>query len=577
MNFTDMLLTVVILLCCSDVEAINVKPVSGVHAFDQAGVLMTGVSFAPLAVTVDLSRIETMTKDFRNITLKAAENMTLLPKQALQDFARQPFEQCEEMLGMLEANAHAHRQTRQIMSTVSVGLSAWSLARTFQLESTVDKLASNQEKVAGTVDWIATHIQDEDKLTNDLVTSVNTMAMHQHSLLALVGEYGYFSEARAFSRRIDKLHTGVRQLMSGKLSSDLVSPHCLKQAYVEMARQASKQGLKPVFQQWQQTLVQESMFVYKAGVLTAVAYIPFTHVDNEETLLWNYQPTAWQHNKSVLIFRPQQELLVTDLASQPLARLPNSFLIGCRKQGAFHLCAQPMAKTHGLEGCLVDLFNGKMHRAVDSCPIHYLPKVMHFHAVNTTSMVVYSPEKIDILETCPDKSTPDMAVFKGLNWIQSNHGCVVKTGSFSLTMGGETGLEISIRIKITPLSKMALGVDWKIPRLNPIKELPVEKIHEEMKEVEDNDEWLQDRDKMWTVVGIVIAAILALGLILYCLRGYCGPKAVINRLLTSIFSTQEPEHQPGVSFQELLRNQVQDYLASQGWANEEQEDYPAVD
>ena len=416
MKFVNLTL---VMLVSATTTAVVVFPTDGVFPFHESGTIISGVTYAPLMVSVDLFSVRNMARNFYNTSVVASRNEPLLPRQTLLEFAARPLEQVDEIIGIMEASSFYGRAERQAAAFISVGMSAWALARTYQIQSQVDELAQNQAHLASTVDWMATHMKKEDVFMNTLNKDVRVLAQQQQAIVALVTEFGYFGQARQFSRKIDSLHRGALGLVEGRLSSQLMPAEQLNRAFKQLVRKAKKQGLVPVFPNWQQVLTQETALHYEAGVLTAVHLVPFTNQDRDMHVLWRFVSTPWMYNSSLLVFRPEADYLVTDTGNKSLAQLPNSFLHTCRRIGALHLCGEAVVTAHHHDSCLSRLFNDEVSKAVSSCRVNYLPKQTRYHAVNETSVLVYAPNKTNILETCPDTSEPFMAVTQGLALITS--------------------------------------------------------------------------------------------------------------------------------------------------------------
>ena len=556
------------------VRAIEVQHVDGVFPFEEAGAVINGVVFAPLLVTVNFPHLNNLAGVFQNMTLTSSSNMSLLPQQAFEDFGRRPARLVSEMMDTLEAAQERARQDRDITALVSVGLSGWALARTYSVENMVERVATQQEKLACVADWTNAHIHQEDKLINVISSSLNVLSMQQHALVALIGEYGYFGEARQFERKFDSLHKGVQQLLMGRLTTDLMPAGELEKAYNQLIQKAAKAALRPVFQHWQQLLLTETSFHYKEGQLTAVAYVPLVSHEQEELSLWRYQAVPWTFNQSLLIFRPRAEFLATDLRGKPKAELPTSFLHGCKRHGAYHLCQQPMALSTRRNLCLGHLFQEEIKEATNTCPIHYLPQEVSFHAINTTTMLVFAPEPTDLMESCPQQGAPRLASVKGLALIRSGEHCAVESKGFFLSFGGETGPTEEVRLSVKLPEQLQVHGNWTFPHVNPMAETPYARIHEILRGVETQDVEIMNQSAsdrlslVLLVVGCIVGVLAVMAIVIVLAKKKCNAKGAVSDLMTEALSVNKPHAKLGVTMQELLQKRVEDFLVEQGWANE---------
>ena len=237
------------MLVSATTTAVVVFPTDGVFPFHESGTIISGVTYAPLMVSVDLFSVRNMARNFYNTSVVASRNEPLLPRQTLLEFAARPLEQVDEIIGIMEASSFYGRAERQAAAFISVGMSAWALARTYQIQSQVDELAQNQAHLASTVDWMATHMKKEDVFMNTLNKDVRVLAQQQQAIVALVTEFGYFGQARQFSRKIDSLHRGALGLVEGRLSSQLMPAEQLNRAFRQLVRKAKKQGASTGFSQ----------------------------------------------------------------------------------------------------------------------------------------------------------------------------------------------------------------------------------------------------------------------------------------------------------------------------------------
>ena len=207
----------------------------------------------------------------------------------------------------------------------------------------------------------------------------------------------------------DSLHQGALRLVEGRLSSQLIPAEQLNGAFKEFVSKVQERTLVPVFSNWQQILTQETALHYSQGILTALHLVHFANQIRAMNSLMRFVSTPWMYN-SLLAFRPQADYLVTDIQNRSLAQLPNSFLHTYRRIRALHLCDEAVMTAHHHDSCLCRLSNREVNKAASSCRVNYLPQSSSYNTVNSTSVLVFAPNKADLLETCLDTEEPFLSL-----------------------------------------------------------------------------------------------------------------------------------------------------------------------
>ena len=205
-------------------------------------------------------------------------------------------------------------------------------------------------------------------------------------------------------------------------------------------------------------------------------------------------------------------------ADLPKAHLPAAFLHQCRQVGAFHLCETPLFAAANVTDCATLLYKGNMAEAILHCPIQELSQDhMTFASVNRTSFMLFSPEKISLLEQCPGHRVPELFEVQGLRLISSEPHCHLRCAQFEVVLGGHSHLHQDVQVTIFEgnLTLVAPKVT-QIPLLSPLPKFDGSKFHQDLTQIENQPLFHSDfKILLSIIVGVVLIALTIFGFVLF--------------------------------------------------------------
>ena len=552
------------LLPCA--EALEVQPISSALPFIEAGYIVGGVQYAPLAFSFNLSGMIDKAIDFEQVTIGKLNNsgsQQIMAHYAAVTFADEPLKELQAVQDIFATKDE--RQPREsVFGVVSLVTSGWALAEVFQVSNTVDKLKHNQIELAHVVDSTLDRLEQHDKLFQQVNASLIAVRTSVQSFSMYLGYFGYFSASREYARDVRNFARGINNAVNGHLSSGLVNTTLVANGFASLLKKARDSHLRPVFPDWQQVYHHQIALHYEQGMLHAIAYIPFISDQSDVWKLFHHTPTPWIYNNSLIELRPLHSLIVTDSRKKPLANLPASFLHQCRQVSAFHLCEMPIISSKALDTCETSLFRGDVAAAVGSCPVRTLPWQTTFASLNRTAFVLFTVDKLNLFEQCPGDEASPFEV-EGLNVIRSNSGCSITSTIFATTFGGSVQFHQEVTILTTQEDFYANNVTVTVPILGALPAFDYQGLHHRIKQVIESD--VLSHNWLLAIVLVLLVIIFAIFVAVYCLwrsrakviSSVVGP--LLNETVEKHFKKDTPEpEENSMPLEQINQEEIRDIL-----------------
>ena len=140
----------------------------------------------------------------------------------------------------------------------------------------------------------------------------------------------------------------------------------------------------------------------------------------------------------------------------------------------------------------------------------------------------------------------------------------MQTQDFSILFGGGggTGPKVSTRLIIRAPGTIEPYGNFSYPTQDPIEEIPLRRISQEMKDIIQGDERITSEGAVYGVLSVV-GVVLAILAVLYAFK-----KCSFKRCLASSISAYTASDTGRDSLVGFIRRAVQEYLIQQGWKNE---------
>lgn len=554
-------------LCFSAASAARVNNVNGGYSFSNVGTIHGSIIYAPLVFDFNITKLELQAKFFMNEVMDFQNDNTsaaFLAHGKAWNFASEPYKELSLIKNMFKTKTHrVKRQLAVGASIAAVGMSAWALARTAELEGTVSRVEDRQAKIAHHVDALAARVEEHDSLFHAVNDSLALVQKSQQQFTVELGYYGYFSNTRSYTRSIEKFSRGIEQLLLHQLSPALVQPSLVSTSYSSLMKKAKKQGFVSVLNNWQQLYLHQADFVYQDGVLKVVCYVPLTSKDSRTFELFHFHSAPFLYNGSLLEFKPHHDFAVINAENKPVASLSTAFLHRCRRISAMHLCEEPIIESSTATGCLPSLFNQDFHEALDKCPLSYMPYSPFYVSLNRTTILLFSPNATHLQEKCHSDLEPKLFRVQNMVTIESEPSCAISCEGFRLVMGGDTPFHQESRVHI-PLLNLTKPELKRIPLLRPLKPLDYASMHQDLQNIAREDEveasFLKgDHSVLWVLLSVTVLVVIVVVFMLY----RCVLKAKLKNLSTSIDAVEMKTKKVTVSddqVKSLLGAQSKEFL-----------------
>ena len=498
------------------VEALEVHPVTSAFPFTKAGVIAGGVQYAPLAFVFNFSAMIARAEHFKQITLNHANDSStqrIMAHYATVTFADEPL---EDLLASQDILLHsADRGKRQSgLQIVSAVTSSWALAEVYMVKSTVNQLQSNQIKIGHAVEATVARLQEHDRLFTQVNDSLAAVKQSTETFSMYIGYFGFFSASRHYSTDVKSFCEGIRHVSNGHLSANLVNASLTADAFQQLINTADQHHLKPVFPDWQQIFREEVSFYFDQELLHVIVHIPLVSKDAQIFDLYQYHPTPWLWNSTLVEFRPLHSMVVVNSKKIPKANLPASFLHQCRQIGAHHLCEQPLITSKTLDTCEGQLFLGNLDSAASQCPTRLLPQQVTFASLNRTAFILFTPNSVELFERCPDNDKVSPYSVNGLNIILSKDGCFITSTLFDTILGGSVVFHQDVNILVSHEPFYDRDVTARVPLLGSLKPFDGGKIRETIDKVIESD--TLSHNWLLAIILVLLVIIFVIFVICYC-------------------------------------------------------------
>jgi hypothetical protein len=269
-----------------------------------------------------------------------------------------------------------------------------------------------------------------------------------------------------FERVTDTIALGLRQLLDGKLNTNLIPPSTIVPLVNQLKEKAEQAELS--------TPITETAAIYSLGCsfvakslssLTVIIHLPLTRPNSVMTM-YKFLDLGFaipNTNLSVSI-DVESEYLAVNKDRTGFLLLDN--LDDCLTVGTLKMCPGQnfLIKSFG-KYCISSLYMGKTAAAEDVCSMNVLPDQVRVVQQDRTQYYVFHPLYTSLsIDQCTDPKDNRKLTFRGTKLVEIQDGCFGHSDDYQLNPLVELGLKLTGSVSFTnklSLPKLLKGVPVK--------------------------------------------------------------------------------------------------------------------
>jgi len=267
---------------------------------------------------------------------------------------------------------------------------------------------------------------------------------------------GAISGAEEVSNRIVR---GVKSLMDGSASPDLINPEYAQQLIVNLRSIVNRQGLNLLMDSTHDIYLYETSFLsFANNTLRCFIHFPL-HRPEGLLELYRYLPAPIiATNQTFFHPLPENELLAISKTRLKFREMTDDNLQRCHRLRDIYYCPrQNFYHKNLLSSCLMNLFTNKKRETLQSCRFRISPPHDFLVQFSASDFLMYVAEKEQAFCRCSAVDPYDPIPVNGLMSVALQPGCSCSTQGFYLE--GATDLYVKSYITSTP--------DWDLRDVLP--------------------------------------------------------------------------------------------------------------
>lgn len=320
------------------------------------------------------------------------------------------------------------RSKRQLGAVLGIGLSLAALYDVEDLRGTVGKLQSRQNDLVRLLGCVT---NDTAKLTKNF----NRLHSAMVQLETVDAKMSHILEVESavleISALAGKLFDGLRGLLHGQLSFELVYDKDVKEQFHALREAAFGAGFGTVFSSYTQIFQLPASFLAENGVVHVVVDVPLVPLQEfQEYDLLSFNSVPFLLGQHLVQVRPPTDLLAVNQDKSRFMEIPHAKIRDCLTIGRSVLCHYKNVIISGsAQSCLRALYEGNAEVIFRHCPLTFVKTDFVLERINATAFFSFSNQTIPGSVTCDGERT--QISFHGFHVHNLEPGCVIFAGGFT--------------------------------------------------------------------------------------------------------------------------------------------------
>ncbi len=313
------------------------------------------------------------------------------------------------------------RNKRQLGAVLGIGIGLAALYDVETLRGTVGEMQSRQNDLVRLMSCIT---NDTAKLTKNFKKLRGAISMLDSAMVNMNHLIIIESAVLDLSATADRYFAGLRALLDGDLSFDLVHQDVVEQEFISLREAAFNRGFETVFHSFSQVFQLPVSFYAESGVVHVIIDIPIVPInDYSNFALYHYHSLPFFLGNHLVRVQPRETLVAINRAKDAFVPIYHSQLHACQHVGHSVLCHYPSVSITDVgQCCLCAIFRGLAEVIFKACPVTFLAQNFLLERLNSTAFLAYSNESVSGALTCGLKSS--QLEVSSLKVINIEPGCV---------------------------------------------------------------------------------------------------------------------------------------------------------